>query len=247
MLHRLALIVLILIASNVMGAELHVSAPRAIKPALVEISELFERNNPEWKVKLRTGKSGELGRLITQGTTTDVFLLSHEKTVRTLRQKKRSQDIRRFLADDFIVIGNENSKLEITDVTKLSFTDLKSVALYAEKHPVGKQTRAYLKKVNLLDSLLPKITEQKNTKELISSIASGTADWGIVYGTDIVHSKGVKVLWKIPETEVPPNFYYIGSVTKSKNQEGARLFLEALNSTIAVKIFENAGLRVLKN
>ena len=248
MLHRLFVFLLLLLVSDrAMGAELHVSAPRGIKPAIQEICEMFEKNNPEWKVKLRTGKSGDLGRLISQGTRTDVFVLSDEKTVRTLSQKKRSQDVRRFLADDFIVIGSENSKLEITDVTKLSFPELKGVALYAEKSPVGKRARAYLKKANLLDPLLPKISENKTKKELISSITSGSADWGIVYATDAVHAKGIKVLWKIPETEIPPDFYYIGSVTKSKNQEGARLFLQALNSTIALKIFENAGFRLLKN
>jgi molybdate transport system substrate-binding protein len=246
-LHRLAIFLLILIATNAIGAELHVSAPRTMKATLTEISELFEKHNPEWKVKLRTGKSGDLGRLISQGTSTDVFLLSDEKTVRTLRQKKKSQNIKRFLADDFIVIGSENSKLAITDVTKLSFPELKGVALYAEKSPVGKRSRAYLKKANLLDPLLPKISEKKNTKELVSSLSSGAADWGIVYASDIANLKGVKVLWKIPEADIPPDVYYVGSVTKSKNQEGARLFMEALNSTIALKLFENAGLRVLKN
>ena len=247
MFYRLTVILLILLTTEVMGAELHVSAPRSIKAAILEISELFEKNNPDWKIKLRAGKSADLGRLISQGTSTDVFLLSDEKMVRTLQEKKRSQNVRRFLADDFIVIGSENSKLEIKDVTKLSFPELKGVALYGEKNPVGKRARAYLKKVNLLDLLRPKISEQKNTKELITSVASGSADWGIVYATDVVHAKGIKTLWKIPETEIPPDFYYIGSVTKSKNQEGARLFLKSLNSTIALKIFENAGLRVLKN
>ncbi len=244
--NRIVFLLLVLISTNLTAAELHVGAPKSVKSALIEITELFEKKNPEWKVKLRTGKSGDVGRLITQGAGIDVFLLSDDKTMRNLREKKQIMNVRPFLADDLVIIGAETSKLQVTDPSKLVFPELKAVALFGDKHPIGKAGREYLKKVDIYETVITKLTPKANTKEVIKSIVAGEVDWAIVYASDIDRAKGIKILWRIPEKDVSPQVYYIGSVTKGQ-QEGARLYLETLNSTIALKIFENQGLRLLKN
>jgi len=245
--YTLLVLFLTLIGTPIEAADLHVSATKNLKGIFIEISELFENKHSDWKVKLRTGKSGELAKLITSGTSTDLFLLNDEKTIRELQRKKKIQNVKRFLADDLVVVGAATSKLEINDPAKLAFPELKGVALYAEKHPIGKVSREYLKKIKLLDAVNAKVSIKKNTKEVLKAVMSAEADWGIVYASDIVHAKGIKVLWKIPEQDVSSQVYFVGTVTKSQNQEAARLFLETLNSTIAIKIFENSGLRALKN
>jgi molybdate transport system substrate-binding protein len=243
---RILTIFLLLLSTALEAADLHVSATKNLKGVLIEISELFENKHSEWKVKLRTGKSSELGKLIANGTSTDLFVLNDEKTIRELQRKKKIENVKRFLADDLVVIGPAASKLEITDPGKLAFPELKGVALFAEKHPVGKMARKYLDKIKLMDAVNAKVSIKKNTKEVLNAVMTAEADWGIVYASDIVHAKGIKVLWKIPEQELTSQLYFAGTVTNSKNQGGSRLFLETLNSTIAIKIFENSGLRPLK-
>ncbi|MCI0412032.1 molybdate ABC transporter substrate-binding protein [bacterium] len=241
------IIPLILISTSLEAAELHVSSTKNLKGMLIEISELFENKNTEWKVNLRTGKSAELAKLIANGTSTDLFLLNDEKTVRDLKRKKKIQNVKRFLADDLVVVGSATSKLEISDPGKLTYPELKTIALFNEKHPGGKVARDYLKKINLLDTVQAKISSKKNTKEILNAITTAQADWGIVYASDVANEKAFKVLWKIPEADATSQIYYAGTVTNSQNQEGARLFLETLHSTIATKIFENSGLRPIKN
>ena len=243
---RIFTIFLLLLSTGLEAADLHVSATKNLKGVLIEITELFENKHSEWKVKLRTGKSSELAKLVANGTSTDLFVLNDEKTVRELQRKKKIENVKRFLADDLVVIGPAASKLEITDPGKLAFPELKGVALFAEKHPIGKMARKYLNKIKLMDAVNAKVSIKKNTKEVLSAVMSAEADWGIVYASDIVHAKGIKVLWKIPEQELTSQIYFAGTVTNSKNQEGSRLFMETLNSTIAIKIFENSGLRPLK-
>jgi molybdate transport system substrate-binding protein len=244
---RILTIFLLLLSTALEAADLHVSATKNLKGVFIEISELFENKHSEWKVKLRTGKSSELGKLIENGTSTDVFVLNDEKTIRELQRKKKIENVKRFLADDLVVIGPAASKLEITDPGKLAFPELKAVALFAEKHPVGKMARKYLNKIKLMDAVNAKVSIKKNTKEVLNAVVTAEADWGIVYASDIVHAKGIKVLWKIPEQELTSQLYFAGTVTNSKDQEGSRLFMETLNSTIAIKIFENSGLRPLKH
>jgi molybdate transport system substrate-binding protein len=242
---RVLIISLTFVCSTLEALDLQVSATKNLKGMLIEISELFENKNPEWKVKLRTGKSSELAKLIARGASTDLFILNDEKAVRDLQKKKKVQNVKAFLSDDLVIVGPSTSKLEISDPSKLAFPELKSVALFNETHPGGKAAMAYLHKINLLSAVHPKVSSKKNAKEILTAMNTAVADWGILYASDVVHEKGVKVLWKIPPKDVTAQTYYAGTVTKSQNQEGARLFMEALNSTIAIKIFENSGLRVL--
>ena len=240
------LILMFLYSATLTAAtELHVSAPKSLKGAMMEISELHEKNHPEWKVKLRTGKSSELGRMIAGGHKTDVFILTSDKIIKDLQQKKQVEQVRRILADDLVVIASAASQLIITEPAKLVFPELKGVALLGDKHPVGKASREYLTKVNVLSSILTKISPKKNAKEVVKGIVATEADWGIVYASDVVHTNGIKVIWKIPESESGPEIYYAGRVASSDHPQASRKFLETLNSTIARKIFENAGLRLI--
>ncbi len=243
---RILLISMILLGAGLEASELQVSTTKNLQGILIEISEVFESKNDGWNVELRTGKSGELTKLIAKGRSTDVFLLSDAKTIRELQQKKKIQNVKQFLADDLVVVGPATSKLDITDPGKLAFPELKGIALFAEKNPIGKIAREYLKKNKLMDALNAKVLIKKNTKEVLNAITSAQADWGIVYASDVVHVKGIKVLWRIPEKDVTSQVYYVGTVTNSQNHEGALLFLQTLNSTIATKFFENAGFRALK-
>jgi molybdate transport system substrate-binding protein len=245
MIHLLLALSILIGTSLADATELHVSAPRSLKGALLEISELHEKNHPAFKVKLRTGKSSELGRMIAGNHRTDVFILADQKTVEQLKSKNKADNVRKFLADDLVVIAAAASTLVIDDPKKLSFPELKGVALFAEKHPVGKVARAYLTGLNLSEALAPKISPKKSTKEVVTGIVAGEADWGIVYASDVVHSKGVKVIWKIPETAATPEIYFSGTVADSPHKQAARQYLATLNSTIARKIFQNAGFRLL--
>ena len=244
---RLFVFIWMLFASVTVAAELEVSVPRSLKGAMIEICELHEKNHPQWKVKLRSGKSSELGRMIASGHSTDAFVLADDKLVQQLQKKNQIGNVRRFLADDLVVIASATSTLTITEPSKLVFPELKGVALMGEKHPVGKIARAYLTKEKVLSNIQTKISPKKSTKEVVAGIVAGEADWGIIYGSDAIHAKGVKVIWKIPETGARSEIYYIGTVNDSEHPAEARQFLQTLNSTIAKKIFENAGLRLIHN
>lgn len=212
---------------------------------MIEISEFFEKNHPGWKVQLRTGKSSDLGKLITQRSSADVFLLGDEKTIKALADKNLVQNVTPFLADDLVIIAPSTSKLEITDPSKLAFPELKGVALFSESNSLGKASREYLKKIKVWDSVLSKVGIQKDAKSVFKSLQAGQTDWAVLYKSDIVHAAGVKVLWKIPEKDLAPHIYSLGKVTASTHKEEAQRFIETIQSTIAMKFFENAGLRVV--
>jgi molybdate transport system substrate-binding protein len=246
MMIRLFLIALILLTTpSIYATDLHVFAPKNLKGVMIEICEFFEKIHEPWKVQLRTGSSFDLSKLITRGSTADVFLLGDEKSLGGLKERKLVQDVNLFLADDLVIISAATSKLEIQDPSKLAYPELKGVALFSETSTFGKASREYLKKIGIWDAVQTKIGIQKDTKSLLKSLQAGETDWTILYRSDVVHSNGMKVLWKIPEKDFAPHLYFLGSVTASSQKEGIRQFLETIQSTIAKKFFENAGLRVI--
>jgi len=246
MMIRWFLIALILLATpSVYATDLHVFAPKSMKAVLLEVSQFFERNNPQWNVQLRIGNSSDLAKLIVEGSTAD-FLLSDQKSLDELQEKKFVQNVKPFLADDAVIVAAASSKLEIPDTSKLVYPELKGVALFEESNPLGKASREYLKKIKVWDSVQTKIGIQTNTKSAMKSLLAGATDWAILYRSDAVHAKGIKILLTIPEKDLAPHLYFLGSVTASSQKDGALRFLETIQSTIAKKFFENAGLRVIK-
>jgi molybdenum ABC transporter molybdate-binding protein len=234
-----------LISLPVRATELHVFAPKSVKSVMIEISEIFKQNNSGWKVDLRTDRSPTLAQLISQGSNADIFLMDDEDSVKELKEKKFIENVIPFLADDLVIVASAQSKLTITDPSKLFFPDIKGVALFEETTPLGKSSREYLKKINVWDSVKSKIGIQENSKSLIKSLQAGDTDWGILHQSDVAQQSAVKVLWIIPEKDLKPNRYYLGSVSKSTQKEGVRKFLDVMKSTIAAKVFENAGLRIV--
>jgi molybdate transport system substrate-binding protein len=236
---------LILTAIPVHASELHVLTPKSLKSVMIEISEIFKQNNSGWKVDLKTDRSPILAQLILQGSSADVFLLDDEDSVKDLKEKKKIENVIPFLADDLVIVAASTSKLTITDPSKLFFPDIKGVALFAETTPLGKSAREYLKQIKVWDSILSKIGIQENSKSVIKSLQAGETDWGILYQSDVAQSPGLKVLWVIPEKDLAPNLYYLGRASKSTQKEEARIFIDVVKSTIATKLFENTGLRVV--
>jgi molybdate transport system substrate-binding protein len=239
---KIPFLLLFLFAVQASAAELSVIGPRALSEPLTEITEFFERKYTDWKVNLRIGKSSELARLIPRTGSADVFLLNDDTAIQQLKKRKKIENVRPFVADDLVVIADSGSKLTITEPSKLVSPELKAVALLNKRNPTAKAARAYLTKMNLLESVEKKISEKKDLKALVSAITSKEADWGIAYSSDITQQKGVKIIWTIPDSQ---RIYYVGTITSTPHKKGANYFLETIHSTIALKLFENAGLRIV--
>ena len=235
-----------ILSNVVLAKDLNVLAPKTVRGIVMEISNFYEKKNPDWDVKVRTGGSQELSNLIVQGTPADVFFLSDDKAVQLLKDKQLTTDAKPYLADDLVVVALATSKLQIDNPSKLAFPELKGVALLEEDDPIGKSTRDYLRKIDIFNSIQNKIGIQENAKAIRKSLEDGITDWGILYQSDVNDVPTLKVLYKIPERDNTPHFYYLGTVTKSTEKEAARNFISAVRSSIIQKFFENAGFRIVR-
>ena len=75
-------------------------------------------------------------------------------------------------------------------------------------------------------------------------MSTGEAALGIVYATDAVAEKGVKVIGAFPESSHPPIVYPVGVTADSRNEDAAA-FVKYLQSAKAAELFKAQGFTIL--
>jgi molybdate transport system substrate-binding protein len=112
--------------------------------------------------------------------------------------------------------------------------------------PAGIYARAYLEKLGLWDSISEKVVPTENVRAALASVESGNVDAGIVYKTDALISKKVKVAVEISDAEAPKISYPVGVVKSSREPERAKKLAEYLAGPAAGIVFEKFGFILMR-
>ena len=93
--------------------------------------------------------------------------------------------------------------------------------------PAGKYGKEALTSLGVWDAVAPKVAGADNVRSALALVERGEAPYGIVYATDAMASKDVKVVGVFPETSHRPITYPIATLTaaSSPDAEGFRRFL----------------------
>ena len=120
------------------------------------------------------------------------------------------------------------------------------IALGNSDVPVGQYSEEIYKNLGLWDKLksMNKISYASNVKEVLSQVAAGAVDCGIVYSTDAATSKGVDVVAEAPKGSHKPITYPAAILKKAKNPEAAAAFVDFLKGPESSKIFNKIGFAV---
>jgi molybdate transport system substrate-binding protein len=238
-----ALLSCVLLGASLSAAELSVYAAASLTDVMNEIAGAYERESGE-KLQFNFGASSLLERQIEEGAPVDVFLSADEAKMDLLEKKNLLlPGTRRVLLSNLlvIVVANETKAVpkSATDLTqpicqKLALADPQSV-------PAGIYAREYLQKLGLWDVLKDRVVPTENVRGALVAVEAGNVNAGIVYKTDALISKKVKVALEIPAAEGPKIFYPV-AVTKSSSQpERAKKFVEYLRTPGTRTLFEKLG------
>jgi molybdate transport system substrate-binding protein len=122
---------------------------------------------------------------------------------------------------------------------KLALADPQSV-------PAGIYAREYLQKLGLWETVKDKVVPTENVRGALAAVESGNVDAGIVYKTDALISKKVKVAVEISAAEGPKISYPVAVTKSSKQPERAKKLVEYLAGPAARALFEKFGFIVAK-
>jgi molybdate transport system substrate-binding protein len=240
---RACAILLLMSLSPVKAGEIEVFAAASLTDALKEIAADYEKSTGD-KVIFNFAASNTLEMQIKAGAPADLFLSADEAKMDDLAKqglvaKETREDL---LSNSLVIIVPDDSKVTLTSAKQLADPAIRKIALGETKSvPAGIYAKEYLEKIGIWPQVEARVIPTENVRAALAAVETGNVDAGIVYKTDAMHSKKVKVAFEVPVAEGPVITYPAALVQGSKHAADAKKFLDYLGKPGSLKIFEKYG------
>jgi molybdate transport system substrate-binding protein len=244
----LLLLVSLFIATSVSAAELTVYAAASLTDALKEIAATYEKQSGD-KLQFNIGASNMLARQIEEGAPADLFFSADEAKMDTLEKKDLllPGTRRSLLSNLLVIVVPADASAARKSPADLAKPEFKKIALAEPQTvPAGIYAREYLQKLGLWDAVKEKVVPTENVRAALAAVESGNVEVGIVYKTDSLISKKVKVAVEIPAAKGPKISYPIAVLKSSKQPDRAKKFAEYLAGPAPRSVFEKFGFTFAK-
>ena len=225
------------------AANLRVSAAASLTDVLQEIAPAYEKQSGDG-ILFNFGASSMLARQIQEGAPADLFISADELKMDQLQQRglivKKSR--RSILSNTLVIIVPSDSRLKIASPADLADPSIRNIAVAEPQTvPAGIYAKAYLRKLRIWDKVTYKIIPTDNVRATLAAVESENAETGIIYKTDALISRAVRVAYEVPAAEGPEISYPAAVLADSKQQAAAQRFLDYLQSPPAQEIFRKYG------
>jgi molybdate transport system substrate-binding protein len=201
------------------------------------------------EVKSSLAASSELARQIEAGAPADVFFSADLEWMDYLGQRKlvRPGSRHDVVTNRLVLIAPLDSKVSLKIAPgfdlmgalgqgKLATGDPDSV-------PVGKYAHAALEKLGVWDRVSGRVVGAENVRSALAFVARGEAPLGIVYQTDALAEKRVRIVDVFPQDSHPAITYPIALTTRASPE--AQRFVDFVTSDIAKPIFRKYGFQAV--
>ena len=238
----------LLISTSISAAELAVHAAASLTDAMKEIAVAYEKESGD-KLQFNFGASSMLARQIEEGAPADLFFSADEAKMDALEKKALllPGTRRSLLSNSLVIVVAADATSVPKSAADLTKAEYKKLALAEPQTvPAGIYAREYLQKVGLWDAVKEMVVPTENVRAALAAVESGNVDAGIIYKTDSLISKKVKIAVEIPAAEGPKISYPVAVLKSSKEPERAKKFAEYLAGPKARAIFAKFGFIVTK-
>jgi molybdate transport system substrate-binding protein len=134
------------------------------------------------------------------------------------------------------------STTNVTSFQDLALPHVKLIAIgEPQTVPAGKYAQQVLTHLGLYERLRPRFVLAKDVRQVLTYVATGNADAGIVYATDARISSKVKVVATAPPGSHSPVIYPMAIVKDSRDSSNAKEFETFLQKPAAQSVFQKYG------
>jgi molybdate transport system substrate-binding protein len=215
-----------------------VFAAASLKATFTRLASEFENRNPGTKVTLSFAGSSDLVTQISQGAPADVFASADSKNMARLQDSSRVDGAPANFATNVLEIAVPPSNpASITSFADLARPGVK-VVVCASQVPCG---TAVDKIEEATGTMLKPVSEESSVTDVLGKVASGEADAGLVYVTDVKGAEGKVRGIPFPESEKAVNTYPIAAVEGSRNKDLAVAFIALVTGRDGQKTLKDAG------
>ncbi len=218
------------------AATLHVSAAASLSDVLRDVAAQYDA-----PVVFNFGASSILARQIEEGAPADVFISADELKMDQLARRGLIETKSRvnMLSNTLVIVVPKDGAARITSAKDLIGH---SVAIaQPDSVPAGIYAKQYLGRVGVWDRIAANVVPVENVRSALAAVESGNVDAGIVYKTDAMISRQVRIACEIPRAEGPKIAYPAAVVAESRQKAAAQRFIDYLRSARARAIFRRYG------
>jgi molybdate transport system substrate-binding protein len=226
-------------------ADVTVFAAASLKEALDDQARQFEASTGN-KVIVSYGASNALAKQIDAGAPADIFISADLDWMDYLDQRRLLAPNTRhnLLRNSLVLIAPSSS----TSTLKVGPNFGLAAALGPEKLamanpdsvPAGKYGKSALESLGVWSSVEKQVARAENVRAALALVSRGEAPFGIVYKTDALADKGVKVVDMFPSGGHAPIVYPAALLAESRST-AAKSFLDYLRSAPARPVWEKYG------
>jgi molybdate transport system substrate-binding protein len=227
------------------AADVTVFAAASLKGAMDEQARSFEAATGN-KVIVSYGASNALAKQIESGAPADLFVSADLDWMDYLEQRKLlSPNTRTNLLRNTLVLvapASSSSTLKIGPNFGLAAAlgSEKLAMANPDSVPAGKYGRAALESLGVWSAVEKQVARAETVRAALALVSRGEAPFGIVYKTDAMADKGVKIVDTFPSDTHPAIVYPIALLVNGKSP-AAKPLLEYLRSAPARAVWEKDG------
>jgi molybdate transport system substrate-binding protein len=244
-----AAVLVTMVPAHAQTQDILVFGAASLKNALDDANARYQRKTGG-KIVVSYGASSTLAKQLENGAPADIFISADLDWMDYVAQRKliKPETRSNFLGNKLVLIAPADGKVTLTigpnfplaqalGSGRLAMADPASV-------PAGKYGKASLEALGVWTSVSDKIAPAQDVRTALTYVSRGEAPLGIVYQTDAVADKGVRIVSAFPES-THPRIIYPMAVTAASNHPGVGAYTSFLKSSEATSAFENQGFVVL--
>jgi molybdate transport system substrate-binding protein len=236
-------------ASGAAAADVTVFAAASLKESLDEAVRRFDADAGH-RTRVSYGASSALARQIERGAPADLFLSADVEWMDYLAARKLIDARSRIelLSNRLVLISPAGSDIEVAirpDFPLGGLLGTNRLAMADPDHvPAGKYARSALETLGAWKGVSGKIARTENVRAALALVARRETPLGIVYRTDALAERKVRIVGEFPVSS-HPRIVYPAALSASSRSPAAVQLLAFLQSQIARAIWEKHGFTAL--
>lgn len=225
-------------SSRSQDATVTVFAAASLSPAFEQIAAEFESGHEGVQVALNFAGSSGLAAQIQEGAPADVFASADEETMDELAAAGLTgTEPRLFAANTLRIVVPPGNPADVQTFADLAAPRL-NLVVCAPEVPCGAATQRV---ADLAGVDLSPVSEEQSVTDVLAKVATGEADAGVVYVTDVRAAGDDVEGIGIPEASSVVNRYPIATVAGSESAGLAQAFVDLVLAETGQSILRSAG------
>ncbi len=223
------------------AADILVFAASSLRSPLSDIAARWSAMEPEQRVQLHAAGSGALTRQIAAGAPCDVFVGASWTEAVALRAQGWLVRLDPLASNRLVVFTRHDFAGELGALADLDSPRLRRIAIGDPRSaPVGEYAMQALGAAGLDGVLQSRLLPSADAVHVTAAVATGNADAGIAYHTDVLHDSRLRTWFVIAESLHAPVTYAIAVCRDGDNATATR-FVDFARGPVGAAILQRHG------